>query len=220
VPRLSPARAALRRQQILDAALRAFAERGFHKGTLQDVIRASGLSPGSIYCHFASKEEIVHAVVAARHARDLENLEQALAASSLAEALAHLADAFFPSPGQPEDRAWRRLAVQLWAESLHDAAVLKAVRDGADRPRLLLAELLRRARRRGELPRGLEPEAAARVLIAAFQGIALQQTWDEAMDVGACVRALQALLLGAPASARRSVYVRRSSSANSASTSS
>ncbi len=41
------------------------AERGFHKGTLQDVIRVSGLSPGSICSHFGSKEDIVYAVVEA-----------------------------------------------------------------------------------------------------------------------------------------------------------
>jgi len=163
---------------------------------MQDVVRVSGLSPGSIYCHFASKEEIVYAAVAARHAGDLRNLERALRAKTLDKALTLLANAFFPSPGRREDRAWRRLAVQLWAESLHDATLLKATREGVDQPRRLLTDLLRKAQQRGEAPRGLEPEPAARVLIAAFQGIALQQTWDATMDAGASVRALRQLLLG------------------------
>jgi len=196
MPRLSPQRAAAKRQQIIDAALFCFADRGFHKSTLQDVVRLSGLSPGSIYCHFASKEEIVYAAVAARHDSDLRNLEHALNARSLDEALARLAEAFFPSPARREDRAWRRLAVQLWAESLHDPILLKAVRGGVDQPRRLLTDLLRKAQQRGEMARGLEPEPAAHVLIAAFQGIALQQTWDETMDASACVRALRRLLQG------------------------
>jgi AcrR family transcriptional regulator len=194
VPRLSAARAAERRQQITDAALFCFAERGFHKATLQDVVGRSGLSPGSIYCHFAGKEEIVYAVVEERHRRDLQNLERALAAPSFDEALRLLAAAFFPAPARREDRAWRRLAVQLWAESHHDAILLQAVRDGVHRPRRLLVRLMRRAERQGELAQGLEPEPAARVLIAAFQGIALQQSWDESFDVGACVRVLRRLL--------------------------
>ena len=146
MPRLSPARAAARRQQITDAALRCFAERGFHKVTMQDVVRASGLSPGSIYSHFSSKEEIVYAAVEARHRRDLQSLEFALNAASLDDARALLAAAFFPSPARPEDRAWRRVAVQLWAESHHDATLMAAVLDGFDRPRQILTDLLLKAR--------------------------------------------------------------------------
>ena len=63
MPKLSATRTAARRRQILDAAIVCFAERGFHKSTLQDVVRISGLSPGSIYSHFASKDEIIHAVI-------------------------------------------------------------------------------------------------------------------------------------------------------------
>ena len=194
MPRLSPARAAARRQQIIDAALGCFAENGFHKATLQHVVRACGLSPGSIYSHFSSKEDIVYAVVEARHRRDLHILELALKTDSLEQALVVLANAFFPSPAGREDRAWRRLAVQLWAESHHDATLLKAVRDGVDRPRAMLADLLRKAQRRRELGRGIDPEATARILIAIFQGMTLQQTWDESMDASSCLGVMQALL--------------------------
>jgi AcrR family transcriptional regulator len=195
MPRLSPARAAARRQQIIDAALGCFAESGFHKATLQDVVHASGLSPGSIYCHFASKEDIVYAVVEARHRRDLHGLEIASKENSLEEALVVLANAFFPSPARREDRAWRRLAVQLWAESHHDTTLLKVVRNGLERPLVMLADLLRKAQRRGQLARALDPEPTARVLIAAFQGMTLQQTWDENIDARSCLRVIQSLLV-------------------------
>ncbi|HUB95315.1 MAG TPA: TetR/AcrR family transcriptional regulator [Stellaceae bacterium] len=198
MPRLSPERAALKRRQIMDAALAAFAERGFHDATMQDVVRESGLSPGSIYSHFTSKEEILHAVVEARHRADAAILEHAFDAKTLDEALTMLADAFLPSPARHEDRLWRRLAVQLWGESLHDAALLKVVRDGVDRPVQMLMDLLRKAQRRGELARHLAPEPTARLLIAAFQGIVLQQTWDETVDAAACVRVLRQLLAMAP----------------------
>jgi AcrR family transcriptional regulator len=194
MPKLSSARAAARRQQIIDAAIICFAERGFHKATLQDVVRASGLSPGSIYCHFTNKDEIVHAVIRERHRRDLRSLEDASHSKTLDDALALLADAFFLGSNRREDRAWRRLAVQLWAESLHDRKLSAAVRDGVDKPRTVLADLLRNARDRGELPVALDPEATARVLIAAFQGVVLQRVWNESVDVEACVRVMRMLL--------------------------
>jgi AcrR family transcriptional regulator len=51
-----------RRQQILDAALRCFAEHGYEATTLGLIRERSGASTGSIYHLFASKEEIAGAV--------------------------------------------------------------------------------------------------------------------------------------------------------------
>ena len=47
-----------RRAQILEAALHCFASKGFHAATMDDVVRASGLSKGSLYWHFKSKEDV------------------------------------------------------------------------------------------------------------------------------------------------------------------
>jgi AcrR family transcriptional regulator len=46
------------RERILEAARRLFTERGYFNTSLQDIRRTSGLSIGSIYHHFAGKEEI------------------------------------------------------------------------------------------------------------------------------------------------------------------
>ena len=46
------------RRAILKAALECFADRGFTETTLDDVRRRSGISIGSIYHHFGSKEQI------------------------------------------------------------------------------------------------------------------------------------------------------------------
>lgn len=50
--------AAERRAQILDAALQCFSEKSYHTATMDDLVRASGLSKGSLYWHFRSKEEV------------------------------------------------------------------------------------------------------------------------------------------------------------------
>ena len=61
-------------------------------------------------------------------------------------------------------------------------------------PRRKLTELLRRAKQRGELAQDVEPETTARVLIAVFQGVTLQQTWDETIDASSCLRVIQRIL--------------------------
>jgi AcrR family transcriptional regulator len=49
---------AVRRAQILEAALSCFGEKGLHASKIDDIVAASGLSKGAIYWHFKSKDDI------------------------------------------------------------------------------------------------------------------------------------------------------------------
>lgn len=55
-----------RREQILDAAVRVFAEKGFDRATNRDIARAAGITPGLIYHYFASKEELLRSAMERR----------------------------------------------------------------------------------------------------------------------------------------------------------
>ena len=48
-----------RRNQILDAATRVFAEKGFHRATIKDIARAAGIADGTIYTYFSSKTDVL-----------------------------------------------------------------------------------------------------------------------------------------------------------------
>jgi AcrR family transcriptional regulator len=52
-----------RRQEILMAALSAFAEKGYDKTTIEDIVRLSGLSKGTLYWYFANKQAIFAGLV-------------------------------------------------------------------------------------------------------------------------------------------------------------
>ena len=52
-----------RPQQILDAALAVFAERGLAAARLDDIAKLAGLSKGTIYLYFPNKEELFREVV-------------------------------------------------------------------------------------------------------------------------------------------------------------
>lgn len=56
------ARTDLRRAQVLRAALACFIERGYTASTMEDIRQASGVSIGSIYHHFGSKEGLAVAL--------------------------------------------------------------------------------------------------------------------------------------------------------------
>lgn len=50
---------AARRNQILDAATRVFARKGFHPTTIKDIAREAGIADGTIYNYFESKTALM-----------------------------------------------------------------------------------------------------------------------------------------------------------------
>ena len=48
-----------RRQEILAAAMKCFADKGFKATTMQDIARAVGMSAGNLYNYFEGKDSIV-----------------------------------------------------------------------------------------------------------------------------------------------------------------
>ena len=50
---------AARRTQILDAATRVFASKGFNRSTIRDVAQDAGVADGTIYNYFANKTDLL-----------------------------------------------------------------------------------------------------------------------------------------------------------------
>lgn len=55
-----------RSEQIIDAALRVFARKGFTKATNKDIAQEAGITPGLIYYYFESKEALFQALLERR----------------------------------------------------------------------------------------------------------------------------------------------------------
>ena len=76
MPRLTDATKAARRAQIIEAAIDCFLEHGYTNTSMSDIIKASGLSSGSIYSHFSGKEDILISAINER----LNNVKELYAA--------------------------------------------------------------------------------------------------------------------------------------------
>lgn len=62
MPKTSEAAKEARRTQILDAAVRCFARRGYYETTIEDLVAETGLSRGALYLYYPSKEAIYLAI--------------------------------------------------------------------------------------------------------------------------------------------------------------
>jgi len=175
-----------RRQQILRAAGRCFAGQGFHATTMQDIIKASGLSAGAIYNYFASKEDIIVAIAAERHDREAALFHAAAGEPDPYVAVQRLARAMFEQLSEAGQDEERRVGVQLWAEALGNDKLSGMAKEGTAEPYRVLSALVERMKASGELPAELDSGAMARVMIALFQGLVLQKCRDKDLDMQAC----------------------------------
>ncbi|CAB50369.1 TetR/AcrR family transcriptional regulator [Pyrococcus abyssi] len=50
------------RDKLVKAAKRLFAEKGFYRTTVDDIVKAAGVAKGTFYLYFSSKEEIIKEV--------------------------------------------------------------------------------------------------------------------------------------------------------------
>lgn len=111
-----------RREQLLDCALEQFGRRGYEATSTRDIADAAGVTDGLIYKYFASKEELLEAVLA-RAAQQLreEPLELPAAATPRETLSLMLVDV------AQRMRAGQLLADLLWEEGRRSPAGIEHI---------------------------------------------------------------------------------------------
>jgi AcrR family transcriptional regulator len=74
-----------KRRQILDAAVRVFARRGFHTSRVGDIAEEAGVAHGLLYHYFASKDEVLQTVFRENWSELLQRFEQVEASDEPAD---------------------------------------------------------------------------------------------------------------------------------------
>src|SRR5579871_5769751 len=83
-----------RREEILDAALEEFAERGYHGASTEDIARRAGISQPYVFRLFGTKKELFRAVVARCFRQTLEMFQRAAEGLRGEEALEAMGKAY------------------------------------------------------------------------------------------------------------------------------
>jgi AcrR family transcriptional regulator len=65
-----------RKNQILDAAMDTFSKVGFYKARMSDIAESSGLSKGSLYWYFDSKNDLINKLLARVFEHEIKDLRK------------------------------------------------------------------------------------------------------------------------------------------------
>ena len=179
-----------RREQLLEAALTAFAARGYRGASLASIAGDVKISQPGLLHHFPSKQHLLVRVLEYHEDRNIERIQAAIASASLADGLLDLARHHEANP------EFIRLFVVIAAESVdpehpaHDWFV-----ERYRRIRASLRAHVAEEQRRDRMTKAIDPDTITQLLMSVLDGLELQHLLDtDEVQIAAPLSALLDML--------------------------
>jgi AcrR family transcriptional regulator len=167
-------RKAERPQEILEAAFAQFSRNGYAMTTLEQIAERAGVTKGTIYVYFDSKEHLFISMVRELMKVTLDTLQEMLESHQGSTAELLRAQFSFIYQHVVEDRRRREMARLLIAEASRFPALTDRYQEEIHRPCMdLLTKTIQRGVDRGEIRKS----AAAECPLVIIAPIALVDTW-------------------------------------------
>jgi len=141
-----------RQREVVVAAARVFAERGYDQTTVQDLADAIGLAAGGLYHYFGSKEQLLISICDELMEPLLAQTEELLAADDAGDAEARLRAVVHLWVAHVVEHRHHMLVFQQERHVIERGAQWKGVRDSRKRFERLVGELLDEALGAGTTP--------------------------------------------------------------------
>jgi AcrR family transcriptional regulator len=172
-----------RKKQILDAAERVFAERGFDKARMDDIVQESGLSKGALYWYYKSKDALIRALLDRVFISEMREAEELVTM----EASARDRLKIFVQFAVREYKRFEKLlplAYEFIALAYRNKTVRETVIGYFTHYAEIIAEVIQQGIETGEF-KPCDPQSVAIALIGMYEGMALvwfldpeQVDWD------------------------------------------
>ena len=166
------------RKELLSAAADVFSARGFHDASIDAVAERAGYSKGTVYWHFAGKDDLFLALVEERVDRPMREMIELLRSAPADRDMAPEASKRFAAllAGQ---REWLLLDNEYWLQATRDPGLRRRYAARRRELRAALGDALAsRAETLGAGQLGVAPERVATAIMALGVGLAQQALVD------------------------------------------
>lgn len=178
------------RERLIAAGYQVLSEKGFEATTVKEVAHVAGVSPGLFHYYFASKDELLIAVLQEAGTRYGQMMQSLRASTPTDQFLKAAIDAARERVKQEPE--WYRLRYELFALGLRNPRFLPVLGELLTFIRESLARAFQEITGRDEA----QAQALAAVVLAGFDGLALQQLAQPDADLTHAYDLLLALVLG------------------------
>ena len=177
MPRRRPPRSATR-QALLAAAVTVFARQGIARTSLSEIAAEAGLTKGAVYSNFASKDELLLAIMENHLIERMKNATSAFdgelsTTDAVREAGARLLASVVA------DAAWHQLLLEYWTLAVHDEAVMTKLAARRRELRATIANAIAAAADAQGVTLPITPEELTVTLMALSNGYAVERSIDE-----------------------------------------
>ena len=183
-----------RRAQIMQASLACFARKGYHRTTMDDIVAESGLSKGTLYWYFKSKDDLFAAAIMSLlmdiGQEAFAALEQCTTASDKLRALAQAMVNFCK-----EAEGFFSLFLEFWASSPRREEAGQLWVSMLVQYKDLVVGIIEEGVRNGEF-KPVDAEQLAWVMMAAYDGLAAYIMFIPDMDLERISQVFVETLLG------------------------
>jgi len=179
--------------KLAAAAFDLFSQRGIDRVRMDEIAAVAGVTKGSLYWHYQSKSEVIHA--ACRHYYQGWQAQMERETAKARTPAARLERAIRSSVRTCLiDEHNRTFTLELFTLSLHDPDVRNGWRVFFDGVKAFYLKLLVDATAAGELTPG-DPEKAVDLMLSAMEGYKLRALFEPALCARAAERRIAAELL-------------------------
>lgn len=166
MPKVVPEYKEEAKERIIQAALQAYSEKGYHETTMNDVARRLGVSKGALYLYFKSKDELL-TVIIERWNRTMRNtLVSSFEGKDLDKSLKALFDHVAEDPINRMG-----LSFELISEASRNPSIRKVLSEAYEKNLKTLTEFLHKHDKRGSPQNAATPQCQSVILMALQLGL-------------------------------------------------
>lgn len=181
-------------EKLAEAAFTLFSQRGIERVRMDEIAAGAGVTKGSLYWHYQSKQELIHAACGHYYRSWKERMTRET--TSVRTPSLRLERAIRSSVRTCLiDERNRTFTLELFTLSLHDAAVRNGWRSFFDSVRAFYIDLLKDAVTAGEIT-SRDPETAVDLMLAAMEGYKLRALFEPELCAPRAERRITMELLG------------------------
>ncbi len=158
------------RNRIIEAAVEAFSEIGFHQTTMEDIAKRLGVSKAAIYSYFRNKEELLNAIGEATLHTLKEELDSLFKDKWSTVSLLDWAMSIIDT--KIEDfKKHSSLHLEVLIEASRNTSLRKMLRENITKAIIIVADLLEEEKRKSHIRQDLNTRPLALSLIALLFGL-------------------------------------------------
>ena len=187
------------KERIIAAAAKVLAEKGYEATTLREISREAQAAPGLVHYYFGGKDHLLVAALQAAGRQFHQRMEHLIQHVPDEQSLDALLTQISERVEQEEETY--RLRYESFSLGLHNPLIAPAVQERLTQRREEIGSVItmvmeKLAKTEGDERASVDPTTLAALLLALFDGLALQKILDPGFDLDAAYHLLAHMLRG------------------------